>query len=142
MVGKLTPHVRKKQRIFTQTQMSRTKIEQRPRCSARCKGKMGIETESERGSGKQRTTRSARCAPLCSVIVPSPPRYCLVVSNLRWKGPNQYWITLLRLHAHVLLRAPVALDAPRINRTGASTCHSEIGALYDTITERFFMQCL
>lgn len=57
MSEKLTRH-RKKQKIFTQTQMSRTKIEQRPHCSARCKKGMGIETEIERGSGKQRITRS------------------------------------------------------------------------------------
>jgi hypothetical protein len=88
MTEKLTPHVRKKQKISTQTQMSRTKIEQRPRCSARCKGRTGIETESERGSGSQRITGTAWCAPICSVIVSSPPRYCLVVSNLRWKKPS------------------------------------------------------
>jgi hypothetical protein len=52
MIEMLTPHVRKKQKIFTQMRMSRTKTEQRPRCSARCKGRMGIETESERGSDK------------------------------------------------------------------------------------------
>lgn len=120
MSEKLTPHIRKKQKISTQKPMSRTKIEQRPRCSARCKGRMGIETESERGSDKRRITRSAWCAPLCSVIVSSPPRCCLIVSYLCWKEPSKYWITLLRLHAQdVLGRAPFALDAPKTNRTDA-----------------------
>ena len=55
----LTLHVRKKQKIFTQTQMLKTRVEQRPRCSDRCKGRMEIEIERGRESGKQRITRSA-----------------------------------------------------------------------------------
>jgi len=88
MAEKLTPHVRKKQRTFTKLQMSRTKIEQRPRCSARYKGRMGIETESERGSGKATHYQiGSVCAALfCNCFF--TPRYCHVVSNHRWIEPD------------------------------------------------------
>jgi hypothetical protein len=93
MTEKLTPHVRKKQKISTQTQMSRTKIEQRLRCSARCKGEKGVETEKERGSGKQRSSGLAWRAPLCSVIVSSRLQPSLERVHASWVARESWYST-------------------------------------------------
>src|SRR6266403_5313628 len=107
--------------------MSRTKIEQRPRCSDRCKGRMGSETESERGSGEQRITRIGLqvCTVVFSdVIVSSPPCYCPVVSDLHFIGKSPASIGKPRKRRQdILVRDPVALNGPRTNGIGVSKCH-------------------
>ena len=77
----LCRHARKKQRTSTQMQMSRTKVGQRQRCSGRCKGRTGVETVSERRSGRWHR----RVALPLDAIVPSRPRprHALVIVERR-----------------------------------------------------------
>ncbi len=105
--------------------MSRTKIEQRPRCSDRCKGRMGIETESEKGSGEQRIARiglQVCTAVFSDVIVSSPP--CTVLSSPTFIGKSLASIGKpTKRRQDILVRVPIALNVPRTKGTGAPTCH-------------------